>query len=86
MTAATCDVHGAGDVTDGRDVTSTAGCHGGGAGGSGGCGGTGQPASATGLDVSGGAGADGDGGFVVWLGGRAGAADVARGEEAEGLM
>lgn len=40
-------------MTGGRDVTRTAGCHGGGEGGSGGCGGTGHPASATGLEVVG---------------------------------
>ena len=40
-----------GDVTAGSDVTSVAGCHGGGDGGRGGCGGTGQPARATGAEV-----------------------------------
>src|ERR1700733_12063316 len=51
--AATWEVHGAGGVTGGRDVTRTAGCHGGGEAGSGGWGGTGHPASATGLVVAG---------------------------------
>src|ERR1700730_16955594 len=39
--AATWEVHGAGAVTGGRDVTRTAGCHIGGAAGSGGGGGRG---------------------------------------------
>src|ERR1700722_3153853 len=51
--AATWEVHGAGAVTGGRDVTRTAGCHIGGDAGSGGWGGTGHPASATGLGVAG---------------------------------
>ena len=42
-----------GALTGGREVTRTAGCHGGGDGGSGACGGTGQPASATGAEVVG---------------------------------
>src|SRR5208283_5735383 len=53
VSAATCEVHGAGAFTGGRDVTRTAGCHGGGEGGSGGCGGTGQPTSATWPEVVG---------------------------------
>jgi hypothetical protein len=46
-----CDVQRAGAVTAGNDVTSVAGCHGGGEGGNGACGGTGQPARATGAEV-----------------------------------
>src|SRR5271165_5800292 len=51
VSAAVWEVHAAGAFTGGRDVTRTAGCHGGGEGGSGECGGTGQPASATGPEV-----------------------------------
>lgn len=47
------EAQGVGDVTAGSDVTSVAGCHGGGEGGRGGCGGTGQPTSATGAEVVG---------------------------------
>jgi hypothetical protein len=45
------EVQWAGGVTAGNDVTSVAGCQGGGAGGGGGCGGTGHPASAAGAMV-----------------------------------
>ncbi|HSZ35446.1 MAG TPA: hypothetical protein VK773_00020 [Acidimicrobiales bacterium] len=49
--AARFEVHGAGAVTGGSDVTRVAGCHGGGEGGRGGCGGTGHPARATGAEL-----------------------------------
>jgi len=64
VSAATCEVHGAGAFTGGRDVTRTAGCQGGGEGGSGGCGGTGQPASATRPEVVGTVAVVGAGGAV----------------------
>src|SRR6516165_1699770 len=51
--AATCEVHGTGAFSGGRDVTRIVGCHDGGDGGRGGCGGTGQPARATGAEVAG---------------------------------
>ena len=53
MRAATCEVHGTGAFSGGRDVTRIVGCHDGGDGGRGGCGGTGQPARATGAEVAG---------------------------------
>ena len=53
MRAATWEVHGTGGVTGGRDVTRTAGCHGGDEAGGVGWGGTGHPASATGLGDAG---------------------------------
>src|SRR6516165_6962485 len=62
--AARCDVHGAGAVTGGREVTRVAGCHGGGGVGSGGCGGTGQPASAAGAEAGGVVGSERAGGCV----------------------